>query len=72
MLMEKRQISNLRNQDVSKEILSDLVRKDVAEFSDKFSHFQYGTLEMFKAEFNNYSMLKLRFFNKHPHFCNAL
>ena len=31
--------SNLRNQDVSKEILSDLARKDVAEFSDKFSHF---------------------------------
>ena len=72
MLTEKHQISNLRNQDVSKEILSDLVRKDVAEFSDKFSHFQYATLEMFKTEFNNYSMLKLRFFNKHPHFCNAL
>ena len=72
MLMETRQISNLRNQDVSKEILSDLVRKDVAEFSDKFSHFQYATLEMFKAELNNYSMLKLRFFNQHPHFCNVL
>ena len=70
--MEKRQISNLRNQDVSKEILSDLVRKDVAEFSDKFSHFQYATLEMFKAALNNYSMLKLRFFNQHPHFCNVL
>ena len=72
MLMETRQISNLRNQDVSKEILSDLVRKDVAEFSDKFSHFQYATLEMFKAALNNYSMLKLRFFNQHPHFCNVL
>ena len=23
---------------------SDLVKKDVAEFSDKFSHFQYATL----------------------------
>ena len=31
--------SNLRNQDVSKKILSDLARKDVAEFSDKFSRF---------------------------------
>ena len=72
MLMETRQISNLRNQDVSKEILSDLVRKDVAEFSDKFSHFQYATLEMFKAALNNYSVLKLRFFNQHPHFCNVL
>ena len=72
MLMETRQISNLRNQDVSKEILSDIVRKDVAEFSDKFSHFQYATLEMFKAALNNYSMLKLRFFNQHPHFCNVL
>ena len=72
MLMETRQISNLRNQDVSKEILSDLVRKDVAEFSDKFSHFQYAPLEMFKAALNNYSMLKLRFFNQHPHFCNVL
>ena len=72
MLMETRQMSNLRNQDVSKEILSDLVRKDVAEFSDKFSHFQYATLEMFKAALNNYSMLKLRFFNQHPHFCNVL
>ena len=61
MLTETRQISNLRNQDVSKEILSDLVRKDVAEFSDKFYHFQYATLEMFKAVLNNYSMLKWRF-----------
>ena len=38
MLTKTRQISNLRNQDVSKEILSELVRKDIAEFSDKFSH----------------------------------
>ena len=32
MLTETRQISNFRSQDVSKEILSDLVRKNVAEF----------------------------------------
>ena len=61
MLTEMPQISNVRNQGVSMEILSDLVRKDVADFSDKFSHFQYVTLEMFKAALNNYSMLKLRF-----------
>ena len=72
MFTETRQISNLWNQDVSKEIPSDLVRKDVAEFSDKFSHFQYATLEMFKVALNDYSMLKLRFFNKHRHFCNVL
>ena len=72
MLTETRQISNLRSQDVSKEILSDLVRKDVAEVSDKFSHFQYPTLEIFKAALNNYLMLKLHFFNQHPHFCNVL
>ena len=56
----------------STEILSDLVRKDAAEFSDKFSHFQYATLQMFKMSLNDYSMLKLRFFNKHRHFCNVL
>ena len=39
MLMEMRQILNWRNQDISKEILLDLVRKDVAEFNDKFYHF---------------------------------
>ena len=39
MLMEMREILNWRNQDVSKEILLDLVRKDVAEFNDKFYHF---------------------------------
>ena len=49
MLTETRQISNLRSQDVSKEILSDLVRKNVAEFSDKFFHFQYATREMCKG-----------------------
>ena len=72
MLTETRQISNLRSQDVSKEILSDLVRKNVAEFSDKFFHFQYATRDMCKGALYNYSMLKLRFFNQHPHFCNVL
>ena len=72
MLTETRQISNLRNQDVSKEILLDLVRKAVANFSDMFFHLQYATLEMFKGALNNYSMLKLRFFNQHPHFCNVM
>ena len=71
MLMEKGQISNLRSQDVSKEILSDLVKKSVAEFSDKFFHLPYATLEMFKGALNNYSMLKL-LFNKHSPFCNVL
>ena len=68
MLTETRQISNLRNQDGSEEILSDLVMKDVAESCDKISHFQCTTLEMFKAALNNFSMLKLSFFNQHPHF----
>ena len=70
MLTETRQISNL-SQDVSKEILSDLVRKNVAEFSDKFFHFQYAILEIFKGALNNYAMLKL-VFNQHPPFCNVL
>ena len=48
MLTETRQISNL-NPDVSMESLSDLVRKNVVEFRDKFFHFQYATLEMFKG-----------------------
>ena len=43
MLTETGQISNLRSQDVSKKILSDIVRKDVAEFSDKVSYFWYAT-----------------------------
>ena len=72
MLIETRQVSNWRSQDVSEEILSDLLRKDVAEFSDKFSHFKYATLEIFKLLLNNYSMLKLCFFNQHPHFCIVL
>ena len=72
MLTATRQISNLRCQDVSKEILSDLVKKNVAEFSDKFLHFQYATREMCKGVLNNYSILILRFFNQHPQFCNVL
>ena len=72
MLTEMRQIVNLRSQDVSIEILSDLVRENVAEFSDKLFHFQYATREMHKRTLNNYSMLKLRFLNQHPHFCNVL
>ena len=72
MFTETRQISNLRSQDVSKEILSGLVRKNVAEFSDKFFHFQYATREMCKGALNSYSMLKLRFFNQHPYSCNVL
>ena len=71
MLTETRQISNL-SQNVSMETLSDLVRKNVAEFSDKFFHFQYGILEMCEEALNNYSMLKLRFFNQHPNFSNIL
>ena len=70
MLTKTRQISNL-SQGVSKEILSDLVRKNVVEFSDKFFHFQYATLEMFKGVLNNYKILKLHF-NQHPPFCNVL
>ena len=66
ILTETRQISNLRNQDTSKEILSNLVRKDFAKFSDKFTHFQYATLEIFKWVLNNYSVWKLRFFNQQP------
>ena len=56
---------------VSKEILLDLVKKNIAEFSIKFFHFQYATLEMFKGALNNYSMLKL-LFKQHPPFCNVL
>ena len=69
MLTETRQISNLRNQDVSTEIALDLVRENVAEFSDKFFHFQYATLEMFKGHY--YSILEL-IFNQDPPFFNVL
>ena len=63
MHMETCHISNLGSQDVSKEILSDLVRKkDVAQLYDKFYHFKYAALEMFKEAINNYSKLKLDFF----------
>ena len=48
MLTKTRQILNL-SQDVSKEILSDIVRKNAAEFSDKFFHLQYAIQEMFKG-----------------------
>ena len=72
MPTKTRQISNLRSQDISQEILSDLVRKNVAKFSEKFFHFQYVTREMSKGALNNYSMLKLCFFNQHPYFCNVL
>ena len=61
MLTETRQISNLRSQDASTEILSDLARKTVAKFSDKFFHFQYSTREMCKEALNNYSMLNYVF-----------
>ena len=54
------------------EILRGLVGKDVAKFSDKFSYFQYTTLEMFKGALNINSMLKLRFLNLHSRFSNAL
>ena len=40
MDMETRQISNLWSEDVSKEILLDLVRKNVGEFNDKLYHSQ--------------------------------
>ena len=56
------QISNLRSLDVSKEIVPDLVREDVAKFNNKFYHFQDAALEMFKRTFRNYSVLKLLFF----------
>ena len=72
MHTETRQISNLWIQDACKEILSNLAKKDIAEFYDKFYYFQYATLEIFKGAFSNYSMLRLRFFHQHPHFCSVL
>ena len=60
MITETRQISNLRSQDVSEKILSDLARENIAEFSEKFFHCQYATLEMSKRALNN-QMLKLVF-----------
>ena len=62
MQWEVCQISSLKSQGVSKEVLSDLVRKDVAKFNEKFYYFEYSTLEMFKGAFSNYSVLKLYFF----------
>ena len=55
-----------------KKILSDLVRKDVTEFNDKFYHFQYAAQETFKGPFKNYSGLKLHFFYQHLHFFDIL
>ena len=51
IFLRKRQIPTLRSQDIPKGILSDLVWKDVAEFNDKFCHFQYATLEIFTQPF---------------------
>ena len=61
MHTETRQISNLRSEDISKGIQSDLVRKDVTDFNDKFYHFQNATPEMFEGASTNYSMLISRF-----------
>ena len=71
MLTGMDQMSNLRTQDVFKEILSDLVRKDVAKFSDKFSHFQYATLEMFKVTLNIFNA-KITFFKSTPTFLQCI
>ena len=49
MLTETHQISKLWSQDISKEVLSDLMRKDLAEFNNKFSYFYYATPEMFEV-----------------------
>ena len=46
MHMETRQILNWASEDVSKEKLSELVRKAIAEFNDKFYHFENATQEM--------------------------
>ena len=63
MHTETRQISNLRSQDISKEIIIDLVRKDNAQVNDKFYNFQHATLEIIKGVFNDCSVLKLRLFS---------
>ena len=70
MHTEKCQISNFGSEDVSKEILTDLFRKDVAEFNNMFYHFEYATMEMLAESFNYYLVLKLRIFHQQPHlFC---
>ena len=70
MHTEKCQIWNFGSEDVSKEYLTDLFRKDVAEFNDMFYHFEYATMEMLAESFNNYSVLKLRIFHQQPYlFC---
>ena len=67
MFTETRQISNL-SQNV---FLSDLVMKNFAEFSDKFFHIHYATLEMFMGVLNNHTILMF-LFNQQPLFCNVL
>ena len=70
MHTEKCQISNFGSEDVSKEILTDLFRKDVAEFNNMFYHFEYATMEMLAESFNYYLVLNLRIFHQQPHlFC---
>ena len=70
MHTEKCQISNFGSEDFSKEILTDLFRKDVAEFNNMFYHFEYATMEMLAESFNYYLVLKLRIFHQQPHlFC---
>ena len=67
MHTEKCQISNFGSEDASKEILTDLLRKDVAEFNNMFYHFEYATIEMLAESFNYYLVLKLRIFYQQPH-----
>ena len=57
MHTEKCQISNFGSEDFSKEILTDLFRKDVAEFNNMFYHFEYATMEMllFSAKITYFS-----------------
>ena len=70
MHTEKCQISNFGSEDASKEILTDLLRKDVAEFNNMFYHFEYATMEMLAESFNYCLVLKLRIFHQQPHlFC---
>ena len=70
MHTEKCQISNFGSEDVSKEILTDLFMKHVAEFNNMFYHFEYATMEMLAESFNYCLVLKLRIFHQQPHlFC---
>ena len=56
MLTETRQILNLRAQDISKEIPSYLLKKNVPEFSDKFFHFQYDDITYFSIRTHTFAM----------------